>query len=58
MAYGQTGSGKTFTMQGVPEAEGVNIRALKELFALTKSRTEVSFSFSVSCVEVYNEKSE
>lgn len=28
LAYGQTGSGKTHTMEGTPQAPGVNQRAL------------------------------
>ncbi|OEL34460.1 Kinesin-4 [Dichanthelium oligosanthes] len=56
-AYGQTGTGKTFTMEGVPENRGVNYRALEELFRMSEGRsTSVAYMFSVSILEVYNEK--
>ncbi|RCV17834.1 hypothetical protein SETIT_3G251500v2, partial [Setaria italica] len=56
-AYGQTGTGKTFTMEGVPENRGVNYRALEELFRMSEKRsTSVTYTFSVSILEVYNEK--
>jgi kinesin family protein C2/C3 len=56
-AYGQTGTGKTFTMEGVPENRGVNYRALEELFRMSEERsTSVAYTFSVSILEVYNEK--
>ncbi|XP_062231318.1 kinesin-like protein KIN-14J [Phragmites australis] len=56
-AYGQTGTGKTFTMEGVPENRGVNYRALEELFRMSEERNaSVEYTFSVSILEVYNEK--
>uniref|UniRef100_A0A804QNS1 Kinesin-like protein n=1 Tax=Zea mays TaxID=4577 RepID=A0A804QNS1_MAIZE len=56
-AYGQTGTGKTFTMEGVPENRGVNYRALEELFRTSEKRSaSVAYTFSVSILEVYNEK--
>ncbi|KAG8085489.1 hypothetical protein GUJ93_ZPchr0010g8041 [Zizania palustris] len=56
-AYGQTGTGKTFTMEGVPEDRGVNYRALEELFRMSNERnSSVAYTFSVSILEVYNEK--
>nr|ACG43046.1 kinesin-4 [Zea mays] len=56
-AYGQTGTGKTFTMEGVPENRGVNYRALEELFRISEKRSaSVAYTFSVSILEVYNEK--
>lgn len=56
-AYGQTGTGKTFTMEGVPENRGVNYRALEELFRISQERsTSIAYTFSVSILEVYNEK--
>ncbi|KAL6907636.1 hypothetical protein ACP4OV_002675 [Aristida adscensionis] len=56
-AYGQTGTGKTFTMEGVPENRGVNYRALEELFRMSEERSSsVTYKFSVSILEVYNEK--
>ncbi|XP_066361701.1 kinesin-like protein KIN-14J [Miscanthus floridulus] len=56
-AYGQTGTGKTFTMEGIPENRGVNYRALEELFRMSEKRSaSVTYTFSVSILEVYNEK--
>ncbi|KAL6610176.1 hypothetical protein ACP70R_040145 [Stipagrostis hirtigluma subsp. patula] len=56
-AYGQTGTGKTFTMEGHPENRGVNYRALEELFRVSAERsTSIAYNFSVSILEVYNEK--
>ncbi|KAJ6852385.1 kinesin-like protein KIN-14J isoform X3 [Iris pallida] len=56
-AYGQTGTGKTFTMEGTPENRGVNYRALEELFRTSSERSStVRYEFSVSMLEVYNEK--
>lgn len=56
-AYGQTGTGKTFTMEGTPENRGVNYRALEELFRSSTERSSViRYQFSVSMLEVYNEK--
>uniref|UniRef100_A0A0A9CR45 Kinesin-like protein n=1 Tax=Arundo donax TaxID=35708 RepID=A0A0A9CR45_ARUDO len=56
-AYGQTGTGKTFTMEGVPDNRGVNYRALEELFRMSEERSaSVDYTFSVSILEVYNEK--
>ncbi|CAN6337690.1 unnamed protein product [Urochloa humidicola] len=56
-AYGQTGTGKTFTMEGIPENRGVNYRALEELFRMSEERkTSIAYTFSVSILEVYNEK--
>lgn len=56
-AYGQTGTGKTYTMEGIPENRGVNYRALEELFRVSEKRSaSVTYTFSVSILEVYNEK--
>ncbi|PKA65013.1 Kinesin-4 [Apostasia shenzhenica] len=55
-AYGQTGTGKTFTMEGTPEYRGVNYRALEELFSISNKRSSMKYEFSVSMLEVYNEK--
>ncbi|XP_072961067.1 kinesin-like protein KIN-14J [Typha angustifolia] len=56
-AYGQTGTGKTFTMEGTPENRGVNYRALEVLFRISQERcSSVRYEFSVSMLEVYNEK--
>jgi len=56
MAYGQTGSGKTYTMQGPPEAPGINTRALQSLFEISQARAaEAEVSFTTSILEIYNE---
>ncbi|KAJ4784156.1 Kinesin-like protein [Rhynchospora pubera] len=56
-AYGQTGTGKTFTMEGTEKKRGVNYRTLEELFRIAEERKEtVSYSISVSVLEVYNEQ--
>lgn len=58
LAYGQTGSGKTYTMEGIPGQEGVNVRALNDLFKL-KEEKEASgietVQVSIVMVEIYNE---
>ncbi|XP_026392980.1 kinesin-like protein KIN-14F isoform X2 [Papaver somniferum] len=60
-AYGQTGSGKTYTMSG-PDIStegrwGVNYRALRDLFEISKSRIDfVSYEVSVQMIEIYNEQ--
>jgi hypothetical protein len=56
-AYGQTGSGKTFTMEGGSSLalKGVNFRALSSLFDQAQVMPDVSFVFTVSMLEVYNE---
>ncbi|KAJ6800520.1 kinesin-like protein KIN-14F isoform X2 [Iris pallida] len=60
-AYGQTGSGKTYTMSGpditTDETWGVNYRALRDLFDISKSRTSVmTYDVSVQMIEIYNEQ--
>ncbi|KAJ0795449.1 putative minus-end-directed kinesin ATPase [Helianthus annuus] len=56
-AYGQTGTGKTFTMEGTAENWGVNYRTLKELFRVSKERSDImKYQLFVSMLEVYNEK--
>ncbi|XXG80554.1 hypothetical protein AAC387_Pa09g1393 [Persea americana] len=60
-AYGQTGSGKTFTMSGpnelTEESQGVNYRALNDLFYLSKQRKgTVCYDISVQMLEIYNEQ--
>ncbi|KAJ3676299.1 hypothetical protein LUZ60_003711 [Juncus effusus] len=56
-AYGQTGTGKTYTMDGTIEDRGVNYRALEVLFDTSREReSDLSYGFSVSMLEVYNEK--
>ena len=54
-AYGQTGSGKTFTMEGPPSSRGVNYRALSELFTYAATSADMTYTFTVSMLEVYNE---
>lgn len=55
IAYGQTGAGKTYTMSGPRDNPGVNIRSIKELFSIMKSRDKIDYTMTVSMVEVYNE---
>ncbi|XP_021821255.1 kinesin-like protein KIN-14I isoform X1 [Prunus avium] len=60
-AYGQTGSGKTFTMTGprdiTEESQGVNYRALSDLFLLSEHRKDtISYGISVQMLEIYNEQ--
>lgn len=60
-AYGQTGSGKTYTMSGPNEltehSQGVNYRALSDLFQLSEERRETScYDVSVQMLEIYNEQ--
>uniref|UniRef100_A0A7S2PFW9 Kinesin-like protein n=1 Tax=Leptocylindrus danicus TaxID=163516 RepID=A0A7S2PFW9_9STRA len=54
-AYGQTASGKTYTMEGLANDRGVNVRALESLFEIGKSSQDIDYTFSVSILEVYNE---
>uniref|UniRef100_A0A2N9IXT2 Kinesin motor domain-containing protein n=1 Tax=Fagus sylvatica TaxID=28930 RepID=A0A2N9IXT2_FAGSY len=60
-AYGQTGSGKTFTMSGpnelTEEAQGVNYRALGDLFLLSEQRKDtICYDIYVQMLEIYNEQ--
>ena len=55
-AYGATGSGKTFTMAGTQEAPGVMPRAISDLFKIAKQSDDLSWSFKVTYVEIYNER--
>ncbi|KAM1160236.1 hypothetical protein ACFX19_033872 [Malus domestica] len=60
-AYGQTGSGKTFTMTGpkdiTEESQGVNYRALSDLFFLSEQRKDtICYEISVQMLEIYNEQ--
>ncbi|OVA02592.1 Calponin homology domain [Macleaya cordata] len=60
-AYGQTGSGKTHTMTGpnelTEETQGVNFRALNDLFLLSEQRKETfHYEVSVQMMEIYNEQ--
>ncbi|CAI9088149.1 OLC1v1022401C1 [Oldenlandia corymbosa var. corymbosa] len=60
-AYGQTGSGKTYTMSGpdliTEETWGVNYRALRDLFQISKERTEmIEYEVGVQMIEIYNEQ--
>nr|GMD03568.1 kinesin-like protein KIN-14I [Ipomoea batatas] len=60
-AYGQTGSGKTYTMSGpdelTKETEGVNYRALGDLFFISEQRKNMmAYEVSVQMIEIYNEQ--
>ncbi|OMP06953.1 hypothetical protein COLO4_07750 [Corchorus olitorius] len=60
-AYGQTGSGKTYTMSGpdltTEQTWGVNYRALRDLFQLSKERAGVvKYEVGVQMIEIYNEQ--
>lgn len=55
VAYGQTSTGKTYTMMGPADNPGVNVRALRELFDICKSRDNVKYRLTVSMIEIYNE---
>ncbi|KAK6780821.1 hypothetical protein RDI58_023005 [Solanum bulbocastanum] len=60
-AYGQTGSGKTYTMTGpnnlTEQSQGVNYRALGDLFLLAEQRKDiVHYEVSVQMIEIYNEQ--
>ncbi|XP_045819408.1 kinesin-like protein KIN-14F [Trifolium pratense] len=60
-AYGQTGSGKTYTMSGpdlsAEETWGVNYRALRDLFYISKERADsVKYEVFVQMIEIYNEQ--
>uniref|UniRef100_A0A7N0TSM4 Uncharacterized protein n=1 Tax=Kalanchoe fedtschenkoi TaxID=63787 RepID=A0A7N0TSM4_KALFE len=60
-AYGQTGSGKTYTMTGpsvlTEQNQGVNYRALQDLFLLAEQRKDMfHYDISVQMMEIYNEQ--
>ncbi|XP_031485736.1 kinesin-like protein KIN-14I isoform X2 [Nymphaea colorata] len=60
-AYGQTGSGKTYTMMGpkqiTAEGQGVNYRALSDLFHISEQRKDTfTYEISVQMMEIYNEQ--
>ncbi|KAG8370628.1 hypothetical protein BUALT_Bualt13G0003100 [Buddleja alternifolia] len=60
-AYGQTGSGKTYTMTGPKDltehSQGVNYRALRDLFLLAEQRKDtICYDVSVQMIEIYNEQ--
>ncbi|XP_076885225.1 kinesin-like protein KIN-14I [Bidens hawaiensis] len=60
-AYGQTGSGKTHTMTGpkdlTEDSQGVNYRALSDLFFLAEQRKDAfEYDVSVQMIEIYNEQ--
>ncbi|KAL7112587.1 hypothetical protein ACP275_04G011500 [Erythranthe tilingii] len=60
-AYGQTGSGKTYTMTGpnnlTETSQGVNYRALSDLFEIAEQRKDTFFyDVSVQMIEIYNEQ--
>lgn len=53
LAYGQTGTGKTYTMEGTTESPGIIPRVLQELFRHSSLDGSISFTFSISMLEVY-----
>ncbi|KAE8713739.1 Kinesin KP1 [Hibiscus syriacus] len=62
-AYGQTGSGKTYTMSGpdltTEQTWGVNYRALRDLFQISKERAdvvkyEVGFTLTTNTLDIRN----
>lgn len=54
-SYGQTGAGKTFTMYGMPEAEGLAGRMVKELFGILDGLQDCeTVSVEGSMAEIYN----
>ncbi|KAL5712787.1 hypothetical protein ACHQM5_014922 [Ranunculus cassubicifolius] len=53
LAYGQTGTGKTFTMEGTNKHPGIVPQALEQLFCLAARDNSVSYTFSMSMLEVY-----
>jgi len=59
-AYGQTGSGKTYTMSGpknmTEQTQGVNYRALGDLFKLEQRRGTFIYDIAVQMIEIYNEQ--
>ena len=55
-AYGATGSGKTFTMMGSQDAPGVMPRAINDLFAFAKQEDDLTWKFSLTYIEIYNER--
>ncbi|KAF1894774.1 hypothetical protein Lal_00021068 [Lupinus albus] len=60
-AYGQTGSGKTYTMSGpdltTEESWGVNYRALRDLFHISKQRADaIKYEVFIQMIEIYNEQ--
>ncbi|XP_010523969.2 PREDICTED: kinesin-like protein KIN-14G [Tarenaya hassleriana] len=60
-AYGQTGSGKTYTMTGpkdlTEKSQGVNYRALSDLFFLSEQRKDTfRYDVAVQMIEIYNEQ--
>ena len=55
-AYGATGSGKTFTMAGTQESPGLMPRAINDLFKIAKSSDDMNWKFSLTYVEIYNER--
>ena len=56
MACAQTGSGKTYTMAGTQESPGVMPRAINDLFKIARASDEMTWKFSLTYVEIYNER--
>ena len=55
-AYGATGSGKTYTMSGDEGAPGVMPQAITDLFALSEKEDDYTWRFSMTYIEIYNER--
>jgi len=57
-AYGQTGSGKTYTMEGVPDSQGIIPRMVEHVFDTIMGEEMEMYQYfvRVSYVEIYNEK--
>ena len=53
LAYGQTGAGKTYTMFGHPDAPGIILQSIDDIF----KRSDLDqVSVGVSLFEIYNER--
>lgn len=54
-AYGATGAGKTYTMLGTPEAPGIMISTISELFLRVHNLNDPNGEVRISYLEIYNE---
>lgn len=54
-AYGATGAGKTHTMLGTPEAPGIMISTITELFSRVHDFNDHNGTVRISYIEIYNE---
>ncbi|KAI4880694.1 hypothetical protein NFI96_018426, partial [Prochilodus magdalenae] len=55
LAYGQSGSGKSYTMMGMKDSPGINIRSVTELLRLCKEKENCTYTFKISMLEIYVE---